>query len=77
MLSKACSHTSITTMTDSTTSRGRIDRIDAGRDADVRYRSKKLGVAREELLAAVEVAGSRVDDATEHLSKESACGPTS
>lgn len=64
-------------MSDSTTSRGRIDRIDASRDADVLYWSKKLGVAREELLAAVKVAGSRVDDVTEHLSKESASGPTS
>jgi len=53
------------------------DRIDPNRDADLRYWSKKLGVAREELLAAVKAAGDRIDNITEHLSKQSASGPTS
>lgn len=64
-------------MTNPNTPRAAPARVNTSEDADIRYWSKKLGVAREEFLAAVEVAGTRIDHIAEHLSKESASGPSS
>jgi hypothetical protein len=52
-------------------------RIDANDAADVQYWARKLGVAKEEVAAAVKAAGPSVQDVADHLARRSASGPSS
>ena len=51
-------------------------RIDASDPGNVQYWAGRLGVAEEELAAAVKAAGPSVQDVADHLARKSAAGRT-
>ena len=53
------------------------DRVHLDEDWSVDYWVTTLGVAREELVAAVRAVGDRVEDVANHLASQSASGPSS
>jgi hypothetical protein len=59
-------------MADSTTSRGGSDRlrINMHQGWEVDYWTRKLGVSREELAKAIEIAGDRAHDVADYLADE-------